>query len=192
MRFLPLLLVGWALFLVGCRARLPVETPKVTDHVKAARDAAIESYPWPETVTGEERLRIEEALRVIFDVGGREAREAEAFVVGLDRDADATAFRAAGRLVSEMKTVTDSYDMNEYEGKSRIMVLDRMLRRIDGVQERLFGEETGLDIDDSAARALRLVRQWNWWYREGRFQQRYAPWDPRVDLVDDGEEEEGN
>lgn len=178
-----LLLVG-ACLSAGCRSRLFLRVKRTLDPIQAARQAEVETYPWPDHVTGEERIRIEAALESIFDVGGREGREAEAWLVELDRDVDAASMRMAGRLVSEMKRVIDAYGLEGYEGKSRIMVLDRMLRKLDGVQERVLGEVQGLDIDDSAARALRLVKGWNWWYREGRFQQRYAPWDPRIDMLD--------
>ena len=95
-----------------------------------------------------------------------------------------------GRIVSEMKAVIDEYGVDEYDGKSRIRVLDRILRKIDGVQERLLGEEYHLDLDEPGSRAMRLVKNWNWWYRKGRFIQRYKPWDPRVDMADPVEEEE--
>ena len=170
------------------RLKLPEDIPPV-DHVAAARSAEIRSYPWPDYVTGEDRSRIEDALRVIWDIGGRDGRDAEALLVGMDEGAEAADLRVAGRLVSEMKTAIDTYGAEAWEGKSRIMVLDRMLRKLDGMQERLLGEEQTLDLDDSAARALRLVRAWNWWYQEGRFLRRYKVWDPRVDLVDTHEPE---
>ncbi len=184
------LLVALLLVLGACRGRLklPEDIPPV-DAVAAARNAEIKAYPWPDHVTGEDRARIEDALTVIWEYGGRDGREAEAAIVAMDKDAEAKDFRAVGRLVTEMKTVIDTMGVEEWEGKSRVMVLDRMLRKLDGMQERLLGEEQGLDIDDSAARATRLVRAWNWWYQEGRFLRRYKVWDPRVDLVDTHEPE---
>lgn len=186
---LPLLL-PLAVLLVACHGRVTRLPATTTKTIAEARQAPIESYPWPEYVTGEDRIRIEDYLETIFNVGGRDGMDAEARLVAMDEDADATEFRMVGRVVSEMKTVIDKYGVQEYEGKSRIMVLDRILRKIDGVQERMFGEEYGLDLDESAARAMRLVHVWNWWYREGRFLKRYKPWDPRVDMFDeDGTED---
>ena len=186
MRIAMLLLLGTALLLGACHMRRKID-PGFGTAMKARKEGPIETHPWPDYVTGEERAKIEAAINTIFEVGGIDARDAEAYLVNLDVGAAATSLRSSGRLVSEMKHVIDRHKIEEYEGKSRIMVLDRMLRKVDGVQERLFGEEYGLDIDDSAARALRLVRGWNWWYRTGRFLERYEPWDPRVDMVDNNE-----
>lgn len=184
-----LALVLCAPFFCGCHGRLKNPTSSIGRTNAEAQKAAIETYPWPDYVTGEDRVRIEDAISTIFDVGGRDATDAELLLVEMDREADASAFRVVGRLVSEMKTVIDTHGVEEYEGKSRIMVLDRILRKIDGMQERRFGEEYGLDIDSPSSRAFRLVRTWNWWYREGRFIQRFKPWDPRVDLRDDEEDD---
>ena len=175
------LLIALVLLLAGCHGRLRNPDVAPATKVSSAKDAEIRTWPWPDHVTGEERARIEDAIRTIWDVGGREARDAEEDLVSLDRDAAASGFRAVGRLVSEMKTVIDRQGLEGYEGKSRLMVLDRILRQIDGVQERLFGEEYGLDIEGSAARALKVCRTWNWWYDEGRFLRRYEPWDLRED-----------
>lgn len=189
-RHLLLLLLGGAVLLGGCHGRTTRPDMSDADAKDAARDAPIETYPWPDYVTAEDRNRIEAALRTVFDVGGRDGVDAESIIVAMDRNADATEFRAVGRIVSEMKTAIDRFGVDNYEGKSRIMVLDRMLRALDGMQERLFGEEYGIDIDDSSKKVLRIVRRWNWWYRTGRFVKRYEPWDVRVDMVDPEDETE--
>lgn len=192
MRATPLLALLSALILGGCQTQLPVEGGTAEDQKESALDADIQAYPWPESVTAEEKTRIEEAIRVIWEQGGRDARVAEKYLVGLDKDADATEFRMVGRIVTEMKTTIDTHGVDEYEGKSRIRVLDRILRKIDGIQERLMGEEYHMDLDEPGSRAIRLVKTWNWWYRRGRYITRYKPWDPRVDMADpDAEEEEG-
>jgi hypothetical protein len=166
-------------------------TPK--EWKQDANDAEVTTFPWPDYVTAAEKNRIEESLRTIFDVGGREGREAEEYLVSLDRGAEASALRVSGRLVSEMKHVLDEYGLKGLEGKSRLMVLDRILRNFDGVQERLLGLEYGIDIDDPPSRVMRIVRGWMWWYADGRFRQRYEPWDWMVDGQDavELEEEEG-
>ena len=183
----PLLLIFVAVCIAGCHGRLKNPTSTIARTNAQAKEAAIEAYPWPDYVTGEDRVKIEDGLSTIFDVGGRDAMLAERILVEMDREADADAFRVVGRLVSEMKTVIDTHGVEEFEGRSRVMVLDRMLRKIDGVQARRFGEEYGLDIDYPASKFLRIVRVWNWWYREGRFIQRFEPWDPRYDMQDEEE-----
>lgn len=180
------LLVG---LLAGCHGRLKNPKTLIATTNDEAKRAKIQNWPWPDHVTGEDRVKIEAYLTTIFDVGGRDAMDAELFLVEMDREAPADQFRVVGRLVSEMKTVLDEYGLEEYEGRSRIMVLDRILRKIDGVMARRFGEEYGLDIDDPASKGERLVHIWNWWYREGRFIQRFEPWDPRFDMQDQEEED---
>lgn len=182
-----LLLPILALALGACHGRLKNPVSMIGRTNASAQKAAIESYPWPDYVTGEDRVRIDDALHTIFDVGGRDGQDAELILVALDLEAEADAFRVAGRLVSEMKTVIDEHGVEEFEGRSRIMVLDRILRKIDGVMARRFGEEYGLDIDYPASKFERTVRIWNWWYREGRFIQRFEPWDPRFDMKDEEE-----
>jgi hypothetical protein len=189
MRMTVLLAALAALILGGCRVQLPIEGGTIEDQKDSAHDAEIAAFPWPDHVTAEEKNKIEEALKTIWDVGGRDARDAEKYLVRLDKDADATEFRMVGRIVTEMKNTIDEYGVDEYEGKSRIRVLDRILRKIDGVQERLMGEEYHLDLDEPGTRAIRLTKTWNWWYRRGRFVARYKPWDPRVDMADPVDEE---
>jgi len=184
---LPLVLV--AVFLAGCHGRLKNPTSTIARTNFQAQKADIEAYPWPEYVTGEDRVQIEDGIDTIFNVGGRDAQLAERILVEMDREAEADAFRVVGRLVTEMKTVLETHGVEEYEGRSRIMVLDRMLRKIDGVMARRFGEEYGLDIDYPGSKFERTVRTWNWWYREGRFIQRFEPWDPRYDMQDDEEQD---
>ena len=183
------LLLLAAVLLAGCHGRLKNPTSTIARTNAGARKAEIDTYPWPDYVSGEDRVRIEDCLSTIFDVGGRDAQDAELILVGMDREAEADAFRVAGRLVSEMKTVLDSHGVEEWEGRSRVMVLDRILRKIDGVMARRFGEEYGLDIDYPASRFERAIRTWNWWYREGRFIQRFEPWDPRYDMQDEEEQD---
>jgi len=183
------LLILAAVVLSGCHGRLKNPTSRIARTNTGARKAEIEAYPWPDYVTGEDRVKIEDGLDTIFNVGGRDAQLAERLLVEMDRKADADAFRIVGRLVTEMKTVLETHGVEEYEGRSRVMVLDRMLRKIDGVMARRFGEEYGLDIDYPASRFERTVRTWNWWYREGRFIQRFDPWDPRYDMQDEEEQD---
>ncbi len=192
MRVPILLAIATALLLGGCRTRLPVGLLVPKEWKKEAADTEIQTFPWPDYVTAAERNRIEDSISLILETGGREGREAEAYLAELDRGAEASALRAAGRLISEMKTVIDGVGLDGYEGKSRIMVLDRILRNYDGVQERLLGMEYGVDIDDPPSRVLTIVRGWNWWYREGRFRQRYEPWDWMVDGQDAVEADEGS
>jgi len=182
-------LVLLALALPACHGRLKNPTSTIARTNRQAQKSDIETYPWPDYVTGEERVQIEDHLDTIFNVGGRDGMLAERLLVEMDREAKADEFRAVGRIVTEMKTVLDTHGVEEYEGRSRIMVLDRMLRKIDGVMARRFGEEYGLDIDYPGSRFERTVRTWNWWYRAGRFIQRFEPWDPRYDMQDDEEQD---
>lgn len=139
----------------------------------------ISTYPWPDHVTAAERRRIDDAIRSALDVGGAEGRDAELYLVALDRDAPARSMKAAGRLITEMKRRLDAEEVGTPEANARLMVLDRILRRIDGVQERRIGDLQGIRISTPPDRVEEVVRIWNWWYRYERHHHRYLPWDPR-------------
>ena len=92
-----LLLVVLAVGLPGCHGRLKNPTPSSVARAEDAREAAIESYPWPDYVSGEDRVRIENCLTTIVAMGGRDGRDAELSLVELDREATAEEFRVGGR-----------------------------------------------------------------------------------------------
>lgn len=173
--------------------RVRVDRDLVTTSTRALKHASkaeIRNWPWQPHVTAEERNKIENALRKVLDDWGREARDAEDWLVHLDKDAKASEFRAVPRLISEFKVIEAQHGFGNDEGRSRAMVIDRILRKIDGVQTRVFGDEIGIRHDTSERHAYRIVRQWNWWIEHEAPSVRRPPWDPRVDFVDSEDEDE--
>ncbi len=156
-----------------------------TDHAwSLAETAEIRTWPWPDYVTARERRQIEDSIHAALETGGREGVEAEDLLVELDLEADASRFRAVGRLISQFVVIQDTWGLDNPEGLSRAMVIDRVLRRIDGVQERDFGDRLGIRAQTTEAHALGVIRHWNWWLEHQAGRQRRAPWDPLQDLVD--------
>lgn len=171
---------------------LPLSGPRIDPDLGTSLDVAwelsetaeIRSWPWPAHVSGAERNRIADAIHTALEVGGREGREAEEWLASLDRDASAASFCAVGRLISEFPAIWDRWGLDGPEGLSRAMVIDRMLRRIDGVQERLFDDQLGIRAQTTEEHALSVIRRWNWWLEHEASRQRRAPWDPLEDLLD--------
>jgi hypothetical protein len=68
------------------------------------------------------------------------------------------------------------------------MVVDRVLRKIDGVQERKFKDTRPIHVNSDPKQAQDTIRKWNWWWDTGAFKTRMKPWDPREDEKDAGED----
>jgi hypothetical protein len=169
-------------------ARRPAPAQRIAGDVISGspvpEDQAVRTYPYADDVSGDERNRIEESIRAAVDVGGRDGREAEKALVKLG-------VKAVPRLISEFRAVQDRYGWDKPEGLMRGMVLDRVLRHFDGVQERLFHEYYPIDVDRDPQRARRTVQNWNWWWETGEHERNpRKPWDPKVDAKDpeDGSE----
>jgi hypothetical protein len=142
-----------------------------------SRRAEVKSYPWRDDVTGEERNAIEQAVRTAVEESGADARDAQDWLVTMD-------LKAAGRLVSEFKRLKDEYGLEDPEGLARMQVVDRVLRRIDGVQERTFRTTTQIKPVSPVSAVEKIMRQWNWWWDLEKWRIRHKPWDPRVDEAD--------
>jgi transcription initiation factor TFIIIB Brf1 subunit/transcription initiation factor TFIIB len=155
--------------------RLPPPTGKTNYN---STRAEVQTYPWPRDVTAEERNAIDEAVRTAIEQGGRDGADAERYLVGMD-------LKAAGRLISEFKRLKDEYGFESPEGLSRMMVIDRTLRRIDGMMERFFNAREALRSVSPPNEAERIVKRWNWWYDLEKWRVRMKPWDPRVDEADE-------
>ncbi|MHC5011814.1 MAG: hypothetical protein ACYTG6_12865 [Planctomycetota bacterium] len=160
--------------------KLPV--PEGKTYYPSSR-AEIQTYPWPEDVTGEERNKIDEAVHNALEVGGRDGLEAEEYLVSMD-------LKAAGRLISEFVRVKTEYGLTDPEGLARMMVIDRTLRKIDGVMERFFNHRDSIKPVTPESQVMWVLKRWNWWWDLERYRRRYEPWDPRVD--EDDPDAEGN
>jgi len=77
------------------------------------------------------------------------------------------------------------------ECMARLMIVDRVLRRIDGMQQRDFGDRQGIRSQSTDSEARKAMKRWNWWYDLEKWRLRREPWDQREDLMDP-EEVEGD
>ena len=64
------------------------------------------------------------------------------------------------------------------------MQLDRILRRIDGMQQRDFGDREGIRSQSVDRHVKLVIKRWNWWYDLEKWRMRREPWDESLDLED--------
>ncbi len=153
--------------------------------------ADIKTYPWPEYVTAEERNEIEEAVSNL-ELGGIDAQDAERYLVQLDARSDdgklkpGEEFKGVGRVVSEFKNILDEYngEVSDRLCLARLMQLDRILRAIDGMPQRDFGDREGIRSQSLDRHVKLVIKRWNWWYDLEKWHMRREPWDQTLDLED--------
>ncbi len=153
--------------------------------------ATIKTYPYPDHVTAEEKNKIEEAINGIVEIGGRDLRDGTKYLVALDAYADGSEelkpgeeFKAVGRVISEFKNILDNNDINDRLTMAKLMSLDMLLRKIDGMQEREFKEIDPIRHASDERHAMRVIKRWNWWYDLEKWRMRRVPYDPREDQLD--------
>jgi hypothetical protein len=146
--------------------------------------AEIKTYPHLTDTTADEQNKIDQAVQDALEGGGREARDGEVFLVKMD-------LKSAPALISQFKHVKDKHGLEGPEGLKRAMVVDRVLRRIDGVQERKFKDTKPINVNSDPKQTEATIKRWNWWWDTGAFKDRQKPWDPREDEKDTGGEDGG-
>lgn len=167
----------------GRLENVPIPEGKRKYHVGQAE---IKTYPWPDHVTAEEKNRIEKEIDNL-KWGGRDSRDAENYFAELDAfPKPGEEFKVVGRLINEFKTICDEFnnDLTQIACMSRLMVIDRILRRIDGMQQRDFGDRAGIRSQSTDKHAMTVMKRWNWWYDLEKWRMRREPWDERDDLMD--------
>jgi hypothetical protein len=156
-----------------------------------ANQAELKEYDWPDYVTAEERNKIEEAIET-FKWGGGDMIRAEEYLISLDAyPTEGEKFRAVGRLITEFKKIYDEFggEILSMDCMSRLMVVDRVLRGIDGFHERDFMDRKPLNVQSTDKEALLTMKRWNWWYDLEKWRMRREPWDEVEDLMDPEEME---
>jgi hypothetical protein len=149
----------------------------------SASKAEMKTYPFTDDTSAEERTQIEEHVRALI-AGGSDGRRAETALVRMD-------LKAVPRLISEFKNIHDrAGGLEKSESLAEAMVVDKTLRKIDGVQERKFKDLTAIHPNSVPLQAMKTIKNWNWWWDTGAFKTREKPWDPRVDEADQGGEGE--
>jgi hypothetical protein len=135
-------------------------------------------------VTAEEKDKIEKAVHTAINDTGRSQREAEDLLVSLNR-------KAVWRVVSEFKNIHDSLTFEQRKGMVNAMIVDRILRKIDGWMERTAKIRDRINPESSPDWAAGVAKRWNTWLEKGYWKETLAPWDPRTDEADEGAEKPG-
>jgi len=129
-------------------------------------------------VTADEKERIERAVDTALNDTGRAVQEAQAALVALDR-------KAIFRLVSEFKHIQDKDTFEKRQGLVNAMIIDRILRSIDGYMERTAKVRDRINPESSPDWATGVAKRWNAWLEKGAWKTPLKPWDPRVDEQDE-------
>ncbi len=129
-------------------------------------------------VTADEKERIERALDTALNDTGRAVQEAQAVLVGLGR-------KSIWRVVSQFKHIQDTDTFEKRPGLVKAMVVDRILRSIDGYLERSLKVLDRINPESSPDWATNVARRWNSWLEKGAWKNEQKPWDPRVDMQDE-------
>ena len=129
-------------------------------------------------VTADEKERIERAVDTAIHDTGRAVQEAQAALVALDR-------KAIFRLVSEFKHIQDKETFEKRQGLVNAMIVDRILRSIDGYMERTAKVRDRINPESSPDWATGVAKRWNAWLEKGAWKTPLKPWDPRVDEQDE-------
>jgi hypothetical protein len=143
--------------------------------------AEIKTYPHLAETTAEEQNLIDQAIKDAVEGGGREARDGEIYLVKMD-------LKSAPALISHFKVIKDQYGLEKEDALKRAMVVDRVLRRIDGVKERKLKDPKHINVNSDPKQSEATIKRWNWWWDSGAYKDRNKPWDPREDEKDAGED----
>jgi hypothetical protein len=146
---------------------------------------SLQRYDPPADVTADERKKMDEAIYTDLNVGGRDADEAEAYLVSMG-------LKAVHRLVSEFKNIEEKQGgLESRTALMHAMIIDRTLRKIDGFMERKAKVYDKVKPESDPDFALDVMKRWNVWIQTEAYKTPLKPWDPRVDMTDDEAKEEG-
>jgi hypothetical protein len=134
----------------------------------------------------EERQRIDALIETaVFVNAGADSREAEEELVKLG-------YKAAPRLVGVFHRIRTSPEGFEQRmGLMKASIVDRTLRKIDGVMERRFKKVSPIHSASDPKHADKIARYWNWWWDTGEWKKGHKPWDERTEGAAEEEPEEG-
>jgi hypothetical protein len=139
----------------------PAPAPGTPTRHTAISHIKLQSFDWPKEVDAETRSQVEDAIQSLYS-GGRDANDAENFLVSKGRP-------ICGRLISEFATLQKSPGFDNREGRSRASVIDHVLRKIDGWQERRWYEARGIMAASDPMFVMRVARRWNAWWATGEW-----------------------
>ena len=145
----------------------------------------LQKLDYPEDITTDMQQQVEEQLVNLLEGGGPDRREAEAFFQNTNRGV------LAG-VINRLIELNGATGMDDRERMSQIMAIDRMMRKVDGALERLYGRNEMITHASGDAEATRVIKAWAHWFQSGNYQKPMKPWDPAVDEKDEeAEAEEG-
>jgi hypothetical protein len=121
----------------------------------------------------------------VFVNAGADSREAEQELVTIG-------YKAAPRLVGAFHKIrTGPEGFEQRMGLMKAAIVDRTLRRIDGVMERRFKKQQPIHSASDPKHAEKIARYWNWWWDTGEWKKGHKPWDERTEGAAEEEPEEG-
>ncbi|MDJ0521188.1 MAG: hypothetical protein QNJ90_03855 [Planctomycetota bacterium] len=138
------------------------------------------THAWPDEVPADVRARVDKAIDEMYG-GGRDGVEAGEWLVTQGRV-------IAGRLISEFRAIEESPGFDNRDGAGKAMVIDSVLRRLDGQIERYWEERERIrawGTYGSPRFIKRIARRWTWWWIEDEWKLNpRKPWDPFEDESD--------
>jgi hypothetical protein len=146
--------------------------------------AQLKVFPWPDEVDKATRDRVEELLPAYMR-GDRWSQDAADELVALGRP-------ICGRLISEWKHIEEREGFESREGKSQVRAIETILRRIDGVIERLYKLDPNYRIHPSSDYKFieGQIKRWVAWWEQGVWKKKpLEPWVEAEDGSDLSEEE---
>lgn len=141
----------------------------------------LQTWAYPDDVTADERQQIDKAVDTVLHDVGFALREAQGVL-------QKQGMKSVWRLISEFKVIHETKTFETKDGKQAAMIIDRELRRIDGYLERGRKLMDTLSPESSPDYVMNVARSWNGWLELGFYKNPMKPWDPRVDMADDGAE----
>ena len=138
------------------------------------RKYELKVYPWHKDVPEDLRSQVDSWMDMYVNGGARDKIDGQEKLVeaGLKNRA------ICGRIISEFKKLDESPGLNNPFGKSRAASVEQLLRKIDGWQERHWGEFQSFQRSSPASRVMGIIKRWlAWWEIERWKTHPLDPWD---------------
>lgn len=153
----------------------PTPNPRRTGRIRMS-DIELRIVEWPEDVGEDVRSQAETHVAALIN-GGRESREAEAWFIEQGN-------KVAPALISEFKRRVDANGMESKSAMGDLMVIDRMLFKMDGFPARKWNSTETITHASSPSFAMARMKRWVAWWDNGYWREPVKPWDPRFDEID--------
>lgn len=149
--------------------------PAMSDAPKAppaAKGTLHEVGHHPEA-SDDEKAQIDKLIQTaVFESAGADSRDAEKQLVAIG-------MKAAPRLINVFYTVKQSEGFEERLGKMKAAIADRILRKIDGYQERKRKSMSAIVAASDPKFVESSAKSWMLWWDNELWKNPMKPWDPR-------------